>query len=110
MSTLLQFEFTFTVNQQASLREIQTQVAALPDGSSIQLAEVEGTDVSVIAYKNIYTRGLGIGVVIGGKQYGAYGIQSVRGADGSMPVGRLVNTVIRNYIERWSTPERASAI
>ena len=109
MSTL-QFEFTFTVDQQASLREIQAQVAALPDGSSIQLAEFEGTDVSVVAYKNTYTRGFGLGVVIGGRQYGAYGIQSVRGADGSMPVGRLVNTVIRSYIEQWSTPERASAI
>lgn len=108
MSTQTQFEFTFTTNPEASLVELQKQVAQQPDGCSVAVAEIKDTDISVVAYKNLYARGMGFGVVIDGKQYGAYGIESVL-RDKKMTVQQLVDTVIRSYIESWRTPERSSA-
>ena len=110
MPTTSDFNFTYTVNKAAYLSVIQAQVRNLPDGEAVAIAHVEGTDISVEAFKNKYAHGMGFHVVVDGHKYAAYGIENVfRDGGAKMTVDRLVETVIREYIVGWKIPGRPSA-
>ena len=109
MITPQNFEFNYTVNKAAYLSVIQTQVRNLPDGESIAIAHIEGTDISVEAFHTIYLNGIGFHVVVDGHKYAAAGIERVSGRVAKMTVEQLVETMIRNYIVGWKIPGRPSA-